>query len=262
MTSDKDRVARWRVGSGHDQSLKEKLYPFQKLTVSAPASVYYLGVPSFPMPGRLRDTAKDLIEKLHSRFCAEFGRQTLTCIGIVHSMLTPDLLRALMTKNLEWRPNTALALLPDQPPPRIPSVEEVIEWKGDIPLDEVMPLITLITKPNAFKEVFDLLFGKGAMALYISPLREQEFLKKMKEVFGYVIEDAALNVIDCLPFFRIGALLPASEKQFKALFSALDLYIGESAKDSGYIIVSSRCLDDEITKLVFPLKDREGFFVA
>jgi hypothetical protein len=260
MNADRSRITRRRIVSDADQSLEEKLYPFQKITVRAPASVYYLGVPSFPIPDRWRDTVKDMIEKLQGRFCAEPRPQMLTYLGVIHSMLKPELLRALMTNNLEWRPTTALALLPDQPTPRVPSVEEVIEWEGNIPLDEVMPLITYITKPNAVKEASDLLFGKGALAFYISPLGEQAFLKKMKEVFGYVIEDPALNVFDCLPFFRVDALLPANERQFKALFCALDLYVGESAKDGGYVIVSSKCLDDEIIELVSLFKSRDISF--
>jgi hypothetical protein len=260
MNSDRSRITRRGVASDDGQSLKEKLYPFQKVTVSAPASVYYLGVDSFPVPDRWRGVIKELIQRLQDLFCAESGSRLLTYLGVIHSMLKPELLRALMTNNLEWRPNTALALLPDQPAPRIPSVEEVIEWEGNIPLDEVMPLITCITKPNAVKEASDQLFGKGALAFYISPLGEQAFLKKVKEVFGYVIEDPALNVINCLPFFRMNALLPANERQFRALFCALDLYIGESAEDSGYVIVSSKCLDDEIIELVSSFKSRGGSF--
>ena len=260
MNADRSRITRRTVGSDDDQSLEEKLYPFQKLTVPAPASVYYLGVPSFPIPDRWRNTIKEMIEKLQGQVCAEHRGQALTFLGVIHSMLKPELLRALMTNNLEWRPTAAIALLPDQPAPRIPSVEEVIEWEGDIPLDEVMPLITYITRPNAVKEASDLLFGKGALAFYISPLGEQAFLKKMKEVFGHVIEDRALNVINCLPFFRVDALLSANEKQFRALFCALDLYVGESAEDSGYVIVSSKCLDDEVMELVSSFKSRGIFF--
>src|SRR5262245_9700851 len=260
MNSDRSRTMRLRVGSDADRSLEEKLSPFQKITVSAPASVYYLGVPSFPIPDRWRDTIKEMIEKLRSQFCAEFGGQMLTYLGVIHSMLKPELLRALVTNNLEWRPTAALAILPDQPAPRIPDVEEVIEWEGNIPLDEVMPLITYITKPSAVKEASDQLFGEGALAFYISPLGEQAFLKKVREVFGYVIEDPALNVINCFPFFKMNALLPANERQFRALFCALDLYIGESAKDSGYVIVSSKCLDDEIIELVSSFKSRGGSF--
>jgi hypothetical protein len=256
MDSDSSQITRRRVGISDEESLEQKLYPFQKVTVSAPASVYYLGVPSFPIPDRWRNTIKELIEKLQGQFCAEFGGQLVSYLGVIHSMLKPELLRALVTNNLEWRPTAALALLPDQPAPRIPSVEEVIEWEGNIPLDEVLPLITYIAKPNAVKEASDLLFGKGALAFYISPLGEQAFLKKMKEVFGYVIEDPALNVINCLPFFRINALVSASEKQFRALFRTLDLYIGESANDGGYVIVSSNCLDDEIIELVSSFKSR------
>jgi hypothetical protein len=142
MNADRSRITRRTVGSDADQSLEEKLYPFQKVAVPAPASVYYLGVPSFPIPDRWRNTIKEMIEKLLGQFCAELGGQALTYLGVIHSMLKPELLRALMTNNLEWRPTAALALLPDQPAPRIPSVEEVIEWEGNIPLDEVMPLIT------------------------------------------------------------------------------------------------------------------------
>lgn len=260
MNADRSRITYREVGSGADQSLREKLYPFQKITVSAPASVYYLGVPSFPIPDPWRDAIKELIEKLQGNFCAEFDGKMLTYLGIIHSMLKPELLRALVNNNLDWRPTAALALLPDQPAPRIPSVEEVIEWEGNIPLDEVMPLITYITKPNAVKEASDMLFGKGALAFYISPLGEQAFLNKTKEVFGYVIEDPALNVINCLPFFRIDALLPANERQFRALFCTLDLYIGESAKDGGYVIVSSKCLDDEVMELVSTFKSRGIYF--
>ena len=260
MSSDRSQITRRRGGSSAERSSEQELYPFQKAAVPAPASVYFLGVPSFPMPELWHGPIKEMIEKLQGRFRAEFEGNLLSYLGIIHSMLKPDLLRALVTNNLEWRPATALAILPDQPAPRIPSVEEVVKWEGNIPLDEVMPLISYITNPNAVKDASDQLFGKGALAFYVSPLGEHAFLKRMKDVFGYVIEDPALNVMNCLPFFEIDALLSANEKQFKALFCALDLYIGESAKDRGYVIVSSACLDDKIMELVSSFKNRGIYF--
>jgi hypothetical protein len=248
-----------RVSSGRDDDLDE-LLPFQKITVTPPASVYYLDTPTFPMRERERGKIKELIISLAGRFPGDERQQLFSYLGIIHSMLRPELLRAISMNKLEWRPMTALALLPGQPPPRIPDVEEVVERGGDISPDEVLPAITYITKQSAVREASDRLFGMGALAIYVTSLEEQQFFRKTKEVFGHTIEDDALKFMNCLPFFAMDALMRATERQFRALFSVLELYIGESARDMGYIIISNKCLDDEIIELVSLFKSRDISF--
>jgi hypothetical protein len=51
----------------------------------------------------------------------------------------------------------------------------------------------------------------------------------------------------------INALLDATDNQFRALYSAVGLYIGESMQDGGVIIISDKKLDAEISELAYML---------
>jgi hypothetical protein len=122
-------------------------------------------------------------------------------------------------------------------------------------MHEMMPMMTCITRKTAVGPAYDALFGWGGATLYLSPLEEQMFFQMTKEVFGHRITEPVVQLLNCLPYFRINALLDATERQFKALYSTLGLYVGESVKDDGLVITCDRCLDEVIADLVYLLKD-------
>ena len=114
-------------------------------------------------------------------------------------------------------------------------------------------MITYITKKKAVAEAYEELFGCGGTILYTSPLEEQELFAKTKQIFGYRITNQSLQLMNCLPVLGINALLDATNNQFRALYSAVGLYVGESMQDAGVIIISDKKLDAEISELAYML---------
>jgi hypothetical protein len=226
-----------------------EIYPVRKVEVAETGNAYYIPVSQFPIPNAERKRIKLFLDELKKSYAALAETELLGCLGIISQVLEFEVLEKIGLKSFDWRPQLAMALLPDQPPPHIPSREEALSWKEGFPVHEVMPMISYITKKNAVIEAYEELFGCGGTIFYNSVHDERKLFAKTKEVFGYKITDKCFQMMDCLPVLGIGTLLNATSNQFKALNSVAGLYIGESMRDEGMVIVSDKWLDREISKL-------------
>jgi hypothetical protein len=260
MNRDKSAVARRRL-SLHPISMQARpleLYPVRKVEVAEPGSVYYMPVSGFPLPELEREQLREFGSELRNRYAQLVERPLCNYLGIINSVLENEVLQLVVTNVFDWRPLQAWAFLPELPPAHLPSAEEIRSLQGDFSLErmhELIPMMTFITRKNAVGPAYDALFGCGGTTLYVSPLEEQKFFQITKEVFGHRLTQPMFRLLNCLPYFRINALLDATERQFKALYSTLGLYIGESVKDGGLVVTCDRCLDEVIADLVHLLKD-------
>jgi hypothetical protein len=260
MNRDKPAVARRRLSlhpmPTHAQPLD--LNPVRKAEVPEPGNVYYIPVSGFPVPELGREQLKQFGGELRNRYSQLAERPLCNYLGIINSVLRHEVLQLVVTNMFDWRPLQAFAFLPELPPAHLPTAEEIHSWESDFSpekMHEMMPMMTCIARKNAVGPAYDALFGCGGATLYVSPLEEGKFFQMTKEVFGYKITEPMFQLLNCLPYFRINALLDATERQFKALYSTLGLYIGESVKDEGLVITCDRCLDEVIADLVYLLKD-------
>jgi hypothetical protein len=236
------------------------IYPVRKAGVVKPGNVYYIPVTSFPIPSRERNRLNQFLRELCGRYAELAERPLFSYLSILHSVMKQEVLRQVVINMFDWRPKQALAVMPNLPPPHTPSEEEINSVQEDFSLDklhEMLPIMTLISRKAAVKSAYDTLFGAGGSVFYASSLDEKKFMLMTKEVFGYRIEDPIYRALDCLPFFRMNALLDATERQFKALYSVIDLYIGENIHDEGLIITSKVCLDKTMASLAHLIEGRE-----
>jgi hypothetical protein len=236
------------------------IYPVRKAGVVKPGNVYYIPVTSFPVPLRERHRLNRFLTELCVQYAKLVDRPLFCYFGILHSIMKQEVLRQVVNNMFDWRPKQALALMPHLPPPHSPSKEEMNSVQKDFSLDkmhEMLPMMTLISRRAAVKPAYDTLFGGGGSAFFLSPLDEKRFLRMTKEVFGHRIEDPIYRSLDCLPFFDMNALLNATERQFKALHSVVDLYIGENIHDEGLIITSAVCLDKTLAALAPLIEGKE-----
>jgi hypothetical protein len=260
MNWDKPTVARRRL-SLHPMPTPAQpleLYPVRKAEVAEPGNVYYIPVAGFPLSEVEREQLKRFGGELRNRYAQLAERPLCNYLGIINSVLGHEVLQLVVTHMFDWRPLQVLAFLPELPPAHLPTAEEIRSLESDFSPDrghEITPMVTCITRQNAVGPAYDVLFGCGGASLYVSPLEEQKFFQMTKEVFGHRITEPMFQPLNCLPYFRLNALLDATERQFKALYSTLGLYIGESVKDEGFVITCDRCLDEVIADLVYLLKD-------
>jgi hypothetical protein len=260
MNRDKPALARRRLSlpPRPTQTQPLELYPVRKVEVAEPGSVYYIPVSGFPLPELEREQLRRFGGELRNRYAQLAERPLFNYLGIINSVVEYEVLQLVVTHMFDWRPLQALAFLPELPPAHLPTAEEIRSGKSDFSpekMHEIMPMMTCITRKNAVGPAYDALFGCGGATLYLSPLEEQKFFQMTKEVFGHRITEPMFQPLNCLPYFRISALLDATEGQFEAMYSTLGLYMGESMKDKGLVITCDRCLDEVIADLVDLLKD-------
>jgi hypothetical protein len=228
------------------------IFPVRKAGVVKHGNVYYIPVTSFPIPSRERRRLLQFLGELRASYAEIAERPLFDYLSILHSIMKQEVLRQVVANMFDWRPKQVMAFLPNLPPPHTPSEEEINALREDFSIDrihELLPMLTLISRKDAVKPAYDGLFGVGGSAYYASTLEQMNFLRKSKEVFGHRIEDPIYRALDCLPYFSMNAFLEATEAQFKALYSLIDLYLGESIQDEGLIITSRLCLDETIAGL-------------
>ena len=223
--------------------------------------VYFLPASRFPLREIESIKVKQFIVMLTHSYTKLTETKQFECFAILHSILKFDLINRLAANMFDWRPMQALALHMNLPPPHMLTEKEglLLLENGSIEkLHEIIPIISYVIREGAVAKAFDSLFGFGGGVLYLSALTGKEFLKISKTVFGHNIKEPAYQFMDCLPIFSIETLLEATTKQFMALNAVLGLYVGESIKDEGVIIISDRSLDREISSLTYLLKDQEA----
>jgi hypothetical protein len=233
-----------------------EIYPVRKVRVAEKGNVYFIPVSRFPIPDTERKLIKSFLNELQKRYSMMAGVEMHGCLGVISKVLEFEVLEKIGENVFDWRPQLAMAILPDQPPPHVPSREEALSWKEGFPVHEVMPMISYITKKNAIGEAYQELFGCGGTIFISTVLEERRMFAKTKDVFGYRITDKSFQLMECLPVLGIDALLKATSNQFRALYSVAGLYIGESMRDEGVIIVSDRWLDREISESAHLLSDK------
>jgi hypothetical protein len=233
------------------------LYPACRVSVTDHGNVYFIPVSGFPIPDEERKSIKGFLVELRKRYANLVESGLFSCLGILDKVLEFEALEKLGHHLFDWPTQGAIALLPDRPPPKFPTRDEVMSWKEKgVPLShDLMPMITYITKKEAIPEAYDELFGCGGTIFYTSTHNEQKLFAKTKEIFGYRITNQILQFMNCLPVLGINALLDATDYQFRALYSAVGLYIGESMQDAGVVIISDKKLDAEISELAYMLPD-------
>jgi hypothetical protein len=239
-----------------EQVEQQELYPVRKAEVADKGNVYFIPVSRFPIPVAERKSIKRFLDELQKRYAGLAETELLGCLGIISNVLEFEVLEKIGLNVFDWQPQLAMAVFPDQPPPHVPSREEALSWKEGFPVHEVMPMISYITRKNALGEAYAELFGCGGTIFYTTALEERKLFAKTKEVFGYKITDKSFQMMDCLPVLGIDTLLKATSSQFRALYSVAGLYIGESMRDEGLIIISDRWLDKEISELAHILLDK------
>jgi hypothetical protein len=235
----------------------EDLYPVRKAPVQKPGHVYYLAVSGFPAREAERVALIGFLERVLSQYCEVCGVPCFRHAGILTAVLEFEVLQTLVVNAMDWRPQPALALMPDRPPPRLPSRQEVGSFGNNVPVHDLLPMVQYISRRSMVMPAYRALFGTGATVLYVTPLEGRKFLDKTKEVFGHRIQDPTFQVWDCLPYFTSQPLVRATSHQFEALHSAIGLYIGESAQDRGVLIAADRCIDEIIADGVHLLHRRE-----
>jgi len=243
------------ITSYRSEKIKIDLYPACRVSVTEHGNVYFIPVSRFPIPEIERTSIRNFLNQLLKSYLDSAGSDLISCLGILNKVLEYEIIEKVCDNQFDWRSKMAIALFPDQPPPRIPSREEIISWKEVVSGHDVVPMITYITRKYAVTEAHESLFGCGGTILYISPHEREKLLAKTKDIFGYKITAQCFQVMDCLPVLEIDALLKATDHQFQALYSAIGLYIGESMRDGGIIIISDRGLDREIADLTYLLPE-------
>jgi hypothetical protein len=239
-----------------DQTEQLELFPVRKVKVTEKGNVYFIPVSGFPIPDAERKLIKRFLDELKKSHARLAGTELQGCLGVISKVLEFEVLEKIGLNVFDWRPQMAMAIYPDQPPPHVPSREEALSWKEGFPVHEVMPMISYITRKSAIGEAYEELFGCGGTIFLSTVLEESELFAKTKEVFGYRITDKSFQIMNCLPVFGIDTLLKATSNQFRALYSVAGLYIGESMRDEGVVIVSDRWLDREISDLAYILSNK------
>jgi hypothetical protein len=229
------------------------LYPVSRVSVTDHGNVYYIRASRFPMPDEERKSVRSFLNELRKRYAGLAESSLFSCLGVLNKVLEFEALETLGRHLFDWPTKVSIAALPDRPPPQFPTRDEVMSWKEIPSWHEIMPMITYITKKKAVAEAYEELFGCGGTILYTSALEEQELFAKTKQIFGYRITNQSLQLMNCLPVLGINALLDATNNQFRALYSAVGLYVGESMQDAGVIIISDKKLDAEISELAYML---------
>ena len=259
LSSMTDRDDRPESRSFQTRETIPELYPVRKASVIKHGHVYYLPVSYFPIPPRERARLNLFLGELCRRHARLVEGSLFNYLSISHLVMKNEVLRQVTANLFDWRPRQVLALTPNLPPPQMPSEDELNRIQQEFSVEkmhEMMPLMTLISRKGAVQSAYETLFGAGGSCLYVSALDELKFLRAAKEVFGYRIQDPIYQALGCLPLFNMEILLEATERQFKALFSMVDLYIGESVGDGGLVITSEVCLDQALAELVDLIKDR------
>jgi hypothetical protein len=231
------------------------LYPLSRVSVTENGHVYFVPVSKFPIPNNERTSIRHFLIELWERYLKSVESDLISCLGILNKALEFEVLETVCDHVFDWRSKVAIALFPNQPPPHVPTREEIMSWKEAVSGHDVIPMITYITKSDVVREAHKKLFGCGGTILYISPHEKEKFFAKTKEIFGYKLTKQCFQFMDCLPVLEIGVLLEATNNQFRALYSAIGLYIAESMRDGGIVIISDRKLDREIADLVYLLPD-------
>ena len=258
MSGNPTEPRRNRISAPSDRNqLWRELHPVRKAEGSQVGNVYFIPVTDFPIPELERERIKCFLSELKSQFIQLAGGSQFSLLGILNSVLEFEVLEKVGVNAFDWRPQIAMALFPDQPPPHLPGRAEATSWQNGFPVHEVMPMITYITKKDAVLQAYEELFGCGGTLLYLSLLNVDRFFEKTKEVFGYKITDQCFQLINCLPAFRLDTLLNATDRQFQALYSMTDLFISESIQDGGVIITASKSLDKVISNLARLLRPEE-----
>ena len=238
-----------------------EIYPVCKASVVKHGHVYYLPVSFFPIPSRERDRLNHFLAELCRHYAQLVEGSLSSYLSISNSVVKNEVLRQLVANMFDWRPRQMLALTPNQPPPQLPSEQEMNHLQQDFSIEkihEMLPMMTFISRKSAVQSAYQTLFGAGGSCFYVSPLKEREFVRTMREVFGYRIEDPIFQALGCLPHFKMEILLEATGRQFEALYSVVDLYIGESLPDGGLVITSKVCLDQTLAELAKLIKDRRS----
>jgi hypothetical protein len=205
------------------------------------------------MPDEERKSVRSFLNELRKRYDNLAESSLFSCLGILNEVLEFERLEILGRHLFDWPTQAGIAVLPDRPLPQFPTRDEVMSWKEIPSWHDLMPMITYITKKQAVTEAYEELFGCGGTVLYTSAHEEQKLFAKTKEIFGYRITNEFLQFMNCLPVLGINALLDATDNQFRALYSAVGLYMGESMQDGGVIIISDKKLDAEISELAYML---------
>ncbi len=238
----------------YNRTYEFELYPVRKAAVANGGNVYYLPVTQFPIPTSEKRVIKPFLERLMALHEDLEEKKLHHYLGVVDSALEFEVLEKVGEKILDWKPEMALALLPDLPSPHLPSREEVMALQDPSKVREMMPMIACINDMPAVADAYESLFGCGGLALFVSAHEKKQFYDKNRQVFGHKIKIPCFQSLNCLPFFRVDPLLKATEKQYLALYSVLSLYIGESVLDEGLVIISNRCLDKIISDLAHLLR--------
>jgi hypothetical protein len=229
------------------------IYPVSRVSVTDHGNVYYIRVSGFPMPDEERRSVRGFLNELRKRYDKLAESSLFSYLGILNKVLEFETLETLGRRLFDWPTKVSVAVLPDRPIPQFPTRDEVMSWKEIPSWHDLMPMVTYITKKQAVAEAYEELFGCGGTILYTSIYEEQKLFAKTKEIFGYRITNEFLQLMNCLPVLGVNASLDATDNQFRALYSAVGLYIGESVQDAGVVIISDKELDTEISELAYML---------
>jgi hypothetical protein len=255
MASDNDRPD---FDPSDDEDWISRLYPVRKARVASPGHVYFIPVSSFPVPSGECGRLNQFLDALCGQYAESVEGPSFCYLAVLNSVLKDEALRLLVSKMFDWRPMQALAMFPSQAPPHLLTARERRDLEEDFSLEKLhqaAPMMTRISRKGAVKGAYADLLGTGGSAFYLSALDEQRFFRMTREVFGYRITEPIYQALKCLPFFYLDALLEATERQFQALQTVADLYIGESLEDGGVIITSSICLDRILARLAYLIDD-------
>lgn len=227
-----------------------ELTPVRKLKTVEGGNVYFIPITGFPLSKMESQSVMRFISKLHKYYSDSTTNEITGVLGITSDVLEFEVLEKITKHNFDWLPRMAIALNPDLPAPHTLSRDEVQGLKKGFNIHEIVPMMAYITKSKALNEAYESLFGCGGTIFYLSYLDKQKFFDSMKKVFGHRITDSTFKIVECLPVLGIKALYSASRAQFRALYSACGLYIGESKQDQGVIIISDYSLDTVIPHLI------------
>jgi hypothetical protein len=239
----------------HSESDRLELYPVCRVSISGNGNVYFIPVSRFPMSDTERKSIRYFLDELWRCYSNLAESNLPRYLGILNKVMEFGIIEKVCMHLFDWRIQVAIALSPDHPPSPLPTMEEVLSWKEVPSVHELIPLIKYIAREDAVAEAHEELFGCGGTILYASAYEEEKLFAKTKEIFGYKISSPYLQFMKCLPVLEIDDLLEATDNQFRALYSAIGLYIGESMRDRGVVIISDKNLDREIADLVYLLPD-------
>jgi hypothetical protein len=239
----------------HSESNRLELYPVCRVSISGNGNVYFIPVSRFPISDTERKSIRYFLDELWRCYSNLAESNLRRYLGILNKVIEFDILEKMCLHMFDWPTQVAIALSPDHPPSPLPTREEVLSWKEMPSAHEFIPMITYMAREGALAEAHEELFGCGGTILYTSTHGEEKLFAKTKEIFGYKISSPYLQFMQCLPVLEINDLLEATDNQFKALHSAIGLYIGESMRDRGVVIISDKNLDRKIADLVYLLPD-------